>query len=75
MMKISFDQGFLEWLGRQGKFTGREAELVKNFTENMALWADATDINRHFASSWKSLAGRCTSLCYDTLCLPSLRVI
>ncbi|EWG47703.1 hypothetical protein FVEG_07755 [Fusarium verticillioides 7600] len=30
------------------QFTTREAELVKNFTENMALWADATDINRHF---------------------------
>ncbi|KAF5621342.1 uncharacterized protein FTJAE_11371 [Fusarium tjaetaba] len=30
------------------QFTIREAELVKNFTENMALWADATDINRHF---------------------------
>ncbi|KAF5542812.1 hypothetical protein FPHYL_11435 [Fusarium phyllophilum] len=30
------------------QFTSREAELIKNFTENMALWADATDINRHF---------------------------
>ncbi|KAL6918694.1 hypothetical protein FSST1_002720 [Fusarium sambucinum] len=29
-------------------FTTREAVLIKNFTENMALWADATDINRHF---------------------------
>lgn len=30
------------------QFTTREAELIKNFTENMALWADATDMNRHF---------------------------
>ncbi|KAM0547304.1 hypothetical protein ACHAPJ_010439 [Fusarium lateritium] len=29
-------------------FTTREAVLVKNFTENMALWADATDLKRHF---------------------------
>lgn len=30
------------------QFTTREAQLIKNFTENMALWADATDMNRHF---------------------------
>ncbi|KAF5709741.1 hypothetical protein FGLOB1_5807 [Fusarium globosum] len=30
------------------QFTTREAELIKNFTENMALWADATDVHRHF---------------------------
>ncbi|KAH7239949.1 uncharacterized protein BKA55DRAFT_519585 [Fusarium redolens] len=29
-------------------FTTREAVLIKNFAENMALWADATDIKRHF---------------------------
>ncbi|KAJ3521153.1 hypothetical protein NM208_g13423 [Fusarium decemcellulare] len=29
-------------------FTTREAILIRNFTENMALWADATDLRRHF---------------------------
>jgi hypothetical protein len=29
-------------------FTERQAVLIKNFVENMALWADATDIKRHF---------------------------
>ncbi|KAM6515685.1 hypothetical protein FALCPG4_013901 [Fusarium falciforme] len=29
-------------------FTPREAILIRNFTENMALWADATDLRRHF---------------------------
>ncbi|KAJ5784293.1 uncharacterized protein N7503_009505 [Penicillium pulvis] len=29
-------------------FTEREAILVRNFVENMALWADITDPNRHF---------------------------
>ncbi|KAM5356684.1 hypothetical protein ACJ41O_003330 [Fusarium nematophilum] len=29
-------------------FTSREAVLIRNFTENMALWADATDLRRHF---------------------------
>lgn len=29
-------------------FTEREADLMRNFTENMALWADITDIERHF---------------------------
>jgi hypothetical protein len=26
----------------------REAVLIKNFAENMALWADATDLKRNF---------------------------
>ena len=26
----------------------REAELLRNFSENLALWADITDIERHF---------------------------
>ncbi|KAM0429777.1 hypothetical protein ACHAPT_006383 [Fusarium lateritium] len=29
-------------------FSPREAILIRNFTENMALWADATDLRRHF---------------------------
>ncbi|KAJ5994560.1 hypothetical protein N7451_010284 [Penicillium sp. IBT 35674x] len=29
-------------------FTEREAILVRNFVENMALWADITDPHRHF---------------------------
>ena len=29
-------------------FTKREATLMRNYTENMALWADATDLKRHF---------------------------
>ncbi|KAF4985539.1 hypothetical protein FGRMN_11168 [Fusarium graminum] len=29
-------------------FTTREAVLIRNFAENMALWADATDLKRHF---------------------------
>ncbi|RBR14466.1 uncharacterized protein FIESC28_07702 [Fusarium coffeatum] len=29
-------------------FTAREAVLIRNFAENMALWADATDLKRHF---------------------------
>ncbi|KAF5656645.1 hypothetical protein FHETE_10901 [Fusarium heterosporum] len=29
-------------------FTAREAVLIRNFAENMALWADATDPKRHF---------------------------
>jgi hypothetical protein len=29
-------------------FTDREADLMRNFTENMALWVDVADVERHF---------------------------
>ncbi|KAK2601818.1 hypothetical protein QQS21_004601 [Conoideocrella luteorostrata] len=29
-------------------FTAREAVLLRNYVENMALWADITDVQRHF---------------------------
>lgn len=29
-------------------FTQREAELIRNFSENMAVWVDITDTQRHF---------------------------
>lgn len=44
-------------------FTRREAELIRNFSENMAVWVDITDTQRHFEIE----APRCA------LCSPVLR--